>query len=303
MLIGRKVVVDSKIYLEQLDESDAESFFNLTTRNIGVLINWFEWATELSLEKSKKFIENSYWKNEKNKGCDLGIYYENNLIGVIAIITYKNTITKGAEIAYWLSKDMGGKGIMTKVVKKVEEYCFTKLNFDKLFICAFPENIPSRKIPEKLNYTLIDADIDSTEINNKRSYYLYYVKNQSEYKSNFWNYLKVLIRNSDLIIDSKKGEFNGSLQLINPVDFGYFKNDWDEQDQMDCFVGSEKKYGFTHILCVIDFKNKLSDIKILYNCSVEEKNLIFTTLSKKEGVLLVPNPDWEDEVEDVYYIK
>ncbi|MDR3289679.1 MAG: GNAT family N-acetyltransferase [Rickettsiales bacterium] len=299
MLVDGQLVVDEKIYLKQLAEEETETFFNLTIKNIGILIQWFEWATDLSLEKSKKFIQNSCYKNKRKKGCDLGIYYEEKLVGVIALMTYNDVATKGAELAYWISKDMGGKGIMTKCVKKIEEYCFTKLNLDKLFILALAENIPSRKIPENLDYTLVDADIEMTEINYRKSVYLYYVKTQTEYKSNFWNYLDVLVKESTLIIDGKKGEYNKSLNIVNPVDFGFFNNDWDDYDQIDVFVGSAGKKYIDHVICAIDFKNKLCDIKVLYGCTIEEKNLVFSTLSKVEGVLIVPNPN-EDVVEEFF---
>ncbi|GMO61887.1 MAG: hypothetical protein Ta2D_08070 [Rickettsiales bacterium] len=299
MLVEDKIEVNSEIYLKQLDESDIEVFFNLTAKNVGILVQWFDWANELSIEKTTTFITNSHNKNKRKKGGDLGIYYNNKLVGVIAIMIYNNDISKGAELAYWLSKEMSGKGVMTKCVKKLEEYCFTKLNLDKLFILALAENIPSRRIPEKLNYSLVDADIEMVEINNRKSLYLYYVKLQTEYKSNFWNYLRVLAKSSELVIDSKKGEFNTALNIVNPVDFGFFKNDWDEYDQIDVFVGDEIEKEIDYIICTIDFKNKLTDIKILYGCTFEEKNLIFSSLSKIQGVLLVPSPD-EDVVEDVF---
>ena len=44
----------------------------------------------------------------------------------------------------------------------------------------------------------------------------------------------------------------------------------------------------------MDFKNKFSDIKILYGCTIEERNKIFSLLSEKEGVLLVDIPEFAE---------
>ncbi|MDR2527317.1 MAG: hypothetical protein LBC92_05590, partial [Rickettsiales bacterium] len=82
MLISDTIVVDNDIYLKQLECKDAEIFFNLTLKNVGHLIQWFKWASELSLDKTKKFVNYSYEKNKNKSGCDLGIYYKNNLVGV-----------------------------------------------------------------------------------------------------------------------------------------------------------------------------------------------------------------------------
>ena len=46
------------------------------------------------------------------------------------------------------------------------------------------------------------------------------------------------------------------------------------------------------IICTMDFKNKFSDIKILYGCTPEEINKTFSLLSEREGVLLVDNPEF-----------
>lgn len=294
MLVDGCVVVDDEILLKQLEIEDSEELFKLTEQNREYLLPWFEWASNISLEKTQDFITKSYNKNQNKEGCDLGIYYNGKLVGLAGLTDHDKricTIDNEAEISYWLSKDYNGRGIMRRVCKKLEEYCFTKLNFDTLYIVAFTENKASRTIPEKLGFSIVDADIDPTLINNKNSYYVYYSKTQSEYKSNFWNYLTLLFNKSKIIIDSKKGEFNEYLNITCPVDFGYLKNDWDEDDQIDIFIGSKSdKAAVESIICTVNFKNKFSDIKILYGCTTEEKNNIFSLLSEKEGVLLVDNP-------------
>ena len=297
MLVDGCVVVDKEIILKQLEEKDVENLYKLTLENQKFLLPWFEWALNITLETEKKFVENSYMNNQKGDGCDLGIFYKGSLVGIIALIKWEEEITKEAEVAYWLSEKENKKGIMIRVCKKIEEYCFTKLNFDKLYFVAFPENKSSRKIPEKLGFDIVDADDDPTIINNKKSFYIYYSKTQNEYKSNFWNYLLLMFCNSDIVIDTKKDNYNDSLNIVCPVDFGHLKNDWDEEDQIDIFVGSEvnEEKIIKSIICTVNFKDKYSDIKILYNCTPKEKNQIFSLLSEKEGVLLVNNPEFEED--------
>ena len=294
MLVDGCIIVDKEIILKQLENKDIEELYKLTLHNKDFLLPWFEWASDISIENSTNFIQKSYLKNQKHQGCDLGIYYKHKLVGVVGLMAYNKKITNEAEMAYWLSQDYNGKGIMRRVCKKVEDYCFTKLNFHTLYIIAFAENKSSRTIPEKLGFDIVDADMDPTTINNRKSYYIYYSKTQAEYKSNFWNYLNLIFNNSKIVIDTKANEYSSYLNIVCPVDFGHLENDWDEDDQIDIFIGSESEENkiIKAIICTMDFKNKFSDIKILYGCTPEEINKTFSLLSEREGVLLVDNPEF-----------
>jgi hypothetical protein len=100
-----------------------------------------------------------------------------------------------------------------------------------------------------------------------------------------------MFNKSKIVIDTKNGKFNSYLNITCPVDFGHLENDWDKDDQIDIFVGSdEEEKDIKAIICSIDFKNKFSGVKLLYSCTYEETNEIFSLLSKEEGVLLVDNP-------------
>lgn len=286
MLVDKSLKVNKDIKLKQLQLDNLEILYNLTIKNRKFLLPWFEWASDLSIQNSKKFIEESLKRNINEIGCDLGIFYKNELIGVIGLINYNNE-TDEIEIAYWLSKDYNGKGIITNSCKRLEDYCFNKLNFDKIYIIAFAENLPSRVIPEKLGFKIVNADKNATKINNKKSYYIYYLKTQSEYKSNFWNYLENILHNSEIILDSKAGKFDKYLNTIVPVNFGHLKNDWALQNQIDIFVGTSKSINLESIICTLDPLNKFTDLKILYKCTIEEKNAIFSALNQKDGVLLI----------------
>lgn len=286
MLVDKCLVVNKDIELKQLELKDLEILFNLTVKNQKFLLPWFDWASDLSIRNSQTFIENSIEKNLKGIGCDLGIFYKNELVGVIALINYNNE-TDEIEIAYWLSQDFNGKGIITNSCRKLENYCFNELNFDKVYIIAFAENLPSRTIPEKLGFKIVNADKNATEINHKKSYYIYYLKTQSEYKSNFWIYLENIIHNSEIVLDSKTGEFDKYLDMVVPVDFGHLKNDWAIQDQIDIFIGSSSNNNLKSIICTLDLNNKFTDLKVLYKCTIEEKNIIFSILNQKDGVLLI----------------
>jgi RimJ/RimL family protein N-acetyltransferase len=58
----------------------------------------------------------------------------------------------GAEIGYWLSEPLWGRGIATEAVVLVTEYAFGDRNLLRLFALPFADNIPSRRVLEKAGY-------------------------------------------------------------------------------------------------------------------------------------------------------
>lgn len=290
MLVDNTIFVDSEIYLKPLEISNLEDLYNITKKNKKELKKWFDWADErLTIKSSLNFIQRSIRENKNNNRCDLGIFYYGKLVGVFGLINFDEKFNE-IELAYWLSSDYHKKGIIIRSCKKVEEYCFNVLDFNELVISAFAENIGSRAIPEKLGFEIIDADKKPTKLNKKKSYYIYYSKTHTDYKNNFWKYLSDIFNKSKIVVEYKKGEKNKYLNdKISPIDCGYLKNDWDENEQLVIWIGSDEKqnHDINTIVCVMDIKRKFCDISLLLNCTDNEKKQVFNLLRENEGVLLI----------------
>ncbi|OOF10420.1 ribosomal-protein-L7/L12-serine acetyltransferase, partial [Salinivibrio sp. MA427] len=65
-----------------------------------------------------------------------------------------NQSLKKVEIGYWLSSLHQGKGIVNQAVAKLIELAFTQFGMEKVQISAATENTPSRKVCERLGFTL-----------------------------------------------------------------------------------------------------------------------------------------------------
>ena len=79
-------------------------------------------------------------------------YWEWQSIGRIGIskIDYQNKI---GEIGYWLAENSQGKGIIHKSIRTIIDFCFTDLKLNRIEIKCATENIQSKNIPEKFNFT------------------------------------------------------------------------------------------------------------------------------------------------------
>lgn len=81
------------------------------------------------------------------------IYDNDKFVGLIGFHNLHNANRK-AEIGYWLSEKAQGKGIITQAVKELLMMAFTEVNLNSIRILAAVDNLKSRRIPEKLGFTL-----------------------------------------------------------------------------------------------------------------------------------------------------
>jgi ribosomal-protein-serine acetyltransferase len=286
MLSGSPCIkINDQIILKQLQQTDAEKLYLISKENEEELRKWFSWASNISPQNTEYFIKESLTSNKRN---DFGIFYEKELIGLISLIQ-SNIQKKEVELAYWLSKSHRGKGVVTKCCKAIIDYCFNKLGFDEVYVEFFPDNKKSCAVAERLGFELDEFAKKARIINDKRSFYVCYSLKKEDYKNNFWNNLEKIFKKSKIVIDYKKGAiFNNCENTSYPVNFGHLENDWDNDEQLDILIGSDKKIkNIDAILCTMDITNKMSDIKILYQCTEKEKKKLFEIYNKLQGSILV----------------
>jgi RimJ/RimL family protein N-acetyltransferase len=65
-----------------------------------------------------------------------------------------NWETRKFEIGYWMDSRYTKKGYMTEAVELLTNFTFNELLANRVEIRCDPKNINSRRIPERLGYTL-----------------------------------------------------------------------------------------------------------------------------------------------------
>lgn len=74
-----------------------------------------------------------------------------------------NKIHRKAEIGFWLIPNFWGKGIMSGALKLIINYAFSGLNLHRIEAMVEKENLNSKKLLQKLNFsfegTLVDHEI------------------------------------------------------------------------------------------------------------------------------------------------
>lgn len=148
-----KLPINQEIHLQLLMPKDAEILVSALKENQDHLKQWLIWAVELpSIEDYKtKIIPSWLQKLAENNGFEVGIFFNNTLVGMIGLhyIDWRNKTT---EIGYWISEAYQGKGIITTTVSKLKDYCFDELQLNRVTIRAAAENKKSCAIPKRLGF-------------------------------------------------------------------------------------------------------------------------------------------------------
>ncbi|WP_252393492.1 GNAT family protein [Hydrogenibacillus sp. N12] len=79
--------------------------------------------------------------------------YRGTLVGVIGYhrIDWEN---KKTSLGYWLDPTVQGRGIMTRAARTMVDHAFFHLGLNRLEIRAATENTRSRRVAERLGFTL-----------------------------------------------------------------------------------------------------------------------------------------------------
>ena len=96
---------------------------------------------------------------------------------------------------------------------------------------------------------------------------------------------------SEIIIDRPKGSVHPvHPDFIYQVDYGFLRNTSSmDREGIDISAGSDPTAGIDAILCTVDLLKRDSEIKILLDCTEEEKMLIYKAhndTSCMKGILI-----------------
>lgn len=147
------IKASGSIELKSWKEEYASELFQLVDSNREYLAEFLNWVPNVKQESDQlKFITDSIESLDKETGMELGIWFEGKLVGCIGLheIDRRNNKTS---IGYYLGRDFQGKGIMTKSVKALIDFCFKELQMNRIEIRAAVQNTKSRAIPERLGFT------------------------------------------------------------------------------------------------------------------------------------------------------
>lgn len=149
-----KTVIDEELSIALVEENFASHYAEISQSQNEYLSQWLAWPPHCKTEQDFRiFIQRSLHDYAEGKSMTCAIVYKDNIVGNCSFNTIDHSKQK-VTIGYWLSETYQGKGIVTRVVEKLIDIAFNELDMEKVEISAATGNQSSRKVCERLHFTL-----------------------------------------------------------------------------------------------------------------------------------------------------
>lgn len=144
--------INDDLRLERVNLSMAETIFNAIDRDRDYLKMWLpfvEFTHQVS--DTERYLQrvNEETLNETNE--IFSIWLKEEFAGLVGF-NHIDHLNKKAEIGYWLTEKMQGKGIITVCIESLTSYAFQKLKMNRLTIKVAVGNKKSAAIPQRLGF-------------------------------------------------------------------------------------------------------------------------------------------------------
>ena len=140
-------------YLQPLEPRHAEQFFEFLQTNREHLLEWLNWEHLNTLEEVQKYIGRGMTRYSEDSLPWVGIWQDHQLVGGVLFFPIDKR-TRTSEIGYWLGKDAMGRGLVSRAARSMLDYAFGELKLNRIALLAASENTASRRVAERLGFTL-----------------------------------------------------------------------------------------------------------------------------------------------------
>ncbi|MDD1780224.1 GNAT family N-acetyltransferase [Enterovibrio sp. ZSDZ35] len=159
--------VDEDVALALVQPSFAKSYFSIVKRERDYLAEWLAWPPHADGEAFfSAFIESSLKGYAEGKSMTCAMLYKGEVVGNVSFNVISQSLKK-VVIGYWLSKDFQGKGIASRCVTTLTDIAFNQLKLTKIEIAVATGNTPSRRLCERLGFSLEGVITQAENLNGR----------------------------------------------------------------------------------------------------------------------------------------
>lgn len=149
-----RIQIDDEIVLRIPNIKDAENFFAVIDRNREYLGEWLDFVPKTtSVEVTRGVIER--WQKQADEASSFNylIEYCGSIIGAGGA-TRLNQPQNLAELGYWLTEEMQGRGIATRFCRALLHLVFEERKVNRVEVRVAATNMKSRAVVERLGFIL-----------------------------------------------------------------------------------------------------------------------------------------------------
>lgn len=164
--LPERIEIGPGLALHRLTLADADELYAAIVNNYDHLVRWLPFPKHThSVDDLKQFITQKMHEWEDGVTFAYAIEADGRAVGVIDIRGLKNNDAT-AEIGYWISAEVGGRGIMTKATEVLSDLAFETFNVPKIMIRAHVDNHGSNRVAEKAGYKQVRQYQDDEGLHN-----------------------------------------------------------------------------------------------------------------------------------------
>lgn len=143
--------VDDEVELRLTVDAHADRLFALTDAERERLREWLPWvdATQ-TLTDTRAWLRGTLDDLAAGRAYHSTIFVDGVAMGTLGLFGLEH---RHGEIGYWLSREVEGRGVMTRAVRALVDRAVTDLNLHRLSIRAATGNLRSRAVAERLGFT------------------------------------------------------------------------------------------------------------------------------------------------------
>lgn len=151
-----QAAINERFYLRALAEDDISTLFHLIERNRERLKDYFPLtlAQISSIETCSKYVSEKMVEIRSRKFFCFVIEDAGQALQGLFFLKNVDWRVPKCELAYFIDEQLAGQGIMTAAFNRLIGHCFGALGFNRLYLIAIKDNIPSRKLAERCGFQL-----------------------------------------------------------------------------------------------------------------------------------------------------
>ncbi|OKK16756.1 GCN5 family acetyltransferase [Streptomyces sp. CB00455] len=151
------VLTDGDVTLRPIKLRDQNAWREVNRRNRDWLRPWeatipppAPWGPAAQRPTYRQMVR--HLRAEANAGRMLPfvIEYQGRLVGQLTVAGITWGSMCAAHVGYWVDREVAGRGVMPTAVALAVDHCFGKVGLHRIEVCIRPENLPSRRVVEKL---------------------------------------------------------------------------------------------------------------------------------------------------------
>ncbi|MFT4233118.1 MAG: GNAT family protein [Leucobacter sp.] len=149
------LLVSEGVALRIVRQRDAEPLRRLLQANRGWLRRWEAThpsglGAEPGTTSMRPTVRLLRKQMRMGSGLPFVVLYDDEIVGQLSISELSGGALQSAQIGYWVSEHVAGRGIAPRAVAMAIDYLFGGLHLHRVEICIRPENTASLRVVEKL---------------------------------------------------------------------------------------------------------------------------------------------------------